>query len=290
MQPGKPGTCLRREQAEGVPAGPSSRRDQRTVTSPKKKKKLHVPNIHHHNHHRHLLSPLPTTTTTLNQFCDPLVERSCEMMTESSVRPSAEGVATGAAAAWWRHEQQTVRMALAAVSFHSAQQNTAPHKPKTGARGREVEGQVTHAGLRAQETPPLGAAGHPRGARAAEKSPQPAALPRGRPPNPQPARTGWGVGRGSGLISSPLPHSPSAGCQEEGRGGSKEEKDARHRASSEAGASLAARRASVTPHDRVREQAQRSLQAACRGVTEEEEEEEEATSSSRSSSWWPTFL
>ena len=48
-------------------------------------------------------------------------------------------------------------MALAAVSFHSAQRNTAPHKPKTRARGREVEEQVTHAGLRAQETPPLGA-------------------------------------------------------------------------------------------------------------------------------------
>ena len=32
--PGKPGTCLRREQAEGIPAGQSSRRDQCTGTGP----------------------------------------------------------------------------------------------------------------------------------------------------------------------------------------------------------------------------------------------------------------
>ena len=54
---------------------------------------------------------------------------------------------------WWRHKQQTVRMALAAATHHNAQQNAAP-RPKTGARAREVEEQVTHADLRAQKTPP----------------------------------------------------------------------------------------------------------------------------------------
>ena len=41
----------------------------------------------------------------------------------------------------------------------------------------------------------------------------------GWPPDPQPARTGWGVGRGSGLRRALLPHNPTAGGQEEGRGG-----------------------------------------------------------------------
>ena len=45
-----------------------------------------------------------------------------------------------------------------------------PLGPKTGARAREVEEQVSHAGLRAQKTPPPGGpAGHPAGALAAEK-------------------------------------------------------------------------------------------------------------------------
>ena len=61
---------------------------------------------------------------------------SCEMMAESSVRPSAGGVARRRRErrlrSWWRHEQQTVRMALAAATHHSAQQNAAPREPKTG--------------------------------------------------------------------------------------------------------------------------------------------------------------
>ena len=56
-----------------------------------------------------------------------------------------------------RHEQQTVRMALAAALHHSAgpkekveiQQNGAPRR-----QGREVEEQAAHAGLQAQKTPP----------------------------------------------------------------------------------------------------------------------------------------
>ena len=63
-----------------------------------------------------------------------------------------------------RHEQQTVRMALAAALHHSAgpkekvemQQNGAPRGQKTAARAREVEEQATHDGLRAQTAPPPG--------------------------------------------------------------------------------------------------------------------------------------
>ena len=60
-----------------------------------------------------------------------------------------------------RHEQQTVRMALAAALHHSAgpkekvemQQNGAPRGQKIAARaGEEVE-HATHYGPRAQETP-----------------------------------------------------------------------------------------------------------------------------------------
>ena len=77
-----------------------------------------------------------------------------------------------------RHEQQTVRIALAADLNHSAgpkekvemQENGAPRRQKTAARAGEVEEQATHAGPRAQKAPPPGgAAGQPCGARAAEK-------------------------------------------------------------------------------------------------------------------------
>ena len=71
---------------------------------------------------------------------------------------------------WWRHEQQTVRMALAAATHHSAQQNAAPRGPKAGARAREVEEQVTHGRPTATEGSSTGgAARHPCGARAADK-------------------------------------------------------------------------------------------------------------------------
>ena len=79
------------------------------------------------------------------------------MMAESSVRPSAGGVARRRRErrlrSWWRHEQQTVRMALAAATHHSAQQNAAPRGPKTGARVREGVEHEQHDGLRAQKPP-----------------------------------------------------------------------------------------------------------------------------------------
>ena len=51
---------------------------------------------------------------------------------------------------WLRHERMTVAMTLAEMTHH-----TAPREPKM-ARVGEVEEQVTHAGLRAQQTPPPG--------------------------------------------------------------------------------------------------------------------------------------
>ena len=63
-----------------------------------------------------------------------------------------------------RHEQQTVRTALAAALHHSAgpkekvemQQNGAPRGQETAARAREVEEQAAHARMWAQKTPPPG--------------------------------------------------------------------------------------------------------------------------------------
>ena len=74
---------------------------------------------------------------------------------------------------WWRHEQQSIAAVLATVSHHSYRKvDTAydgQRSQKIGTSTGEVEEQVTHAGLRAQKTPRGGAAGHPCGARAAEK-------------------------------------------------------------------------------------------------------------------------
>ena len=64
-----------------------------------------------------------------------------------------------------RHEQQTVRMALAAALHHSAgpkekkvelQQYAALRGQNTGARAREEVVQVAHVALRRQKTPPPG--------------------------------------------------------------------------------------------------------------------------------------
>ena len=63
-----------------------------------------------------------------------------------------------------QHEQQTVRMALAAALHHNAgpevkvemQQYGAPRGQKIAARAGEVEEQATHTGLRVPKTPPPG--------------------------------------------------------------------------------------------------------------------------------------
>ena len=108
------------------------------------------------NTQQHAPPPPPGSDRFVNSFL--LVCR--ERMDESSGRPSTGGVGRRRRErrlrSWLRHEQQTVRMALVAASHHSAQQNAAPRGPKTGARAREVEEQVTHVGLRAQKTPPPG--------------------------------------------------------------------------------------------------------------------------------------
>ena len=77
------------------------------------------------------------------------------MMAESSGQPSgaARRRRERRLRSMLRHEQQTVRMALAAALHHSAgpkekvemQQNGAPRGQKTAARAREVEEQATHS-------------------------------------------------------------------------------------------------------------------------------------------------
>ena len=63
-----------------------------------------------------------------------------------------------------RHERVAVAMAVAEATHHSSRGQ------KSATVIREVEEQVVHVGLRAQKTPPPGErAGHPAGARAAEK-------------------------------------------------------------------------------------------------------------------------
>ena len=120
-----------------------------------------------------------------------------------------------------RHEQQTVRMALAAALHHSAgpkgkvemQQNAAPRGPKTqGGGGASYARRPT--GTDGSSTG--GAARHPRGAWAAEERPHRAALLRRQPADPRPALSGRVGRRGCGLLRAPLPHGPGAGGQEEG--------------------------------------------------------------------------
>ena len=178
---------------------------------------------------------------------------------------------------WWRHEQTSIAAAVPTGLHHPAQRGGGVERRPTGTEdsgNREEVEHATHYGPRAQKTPPPGERpgilvepGPQRSDRSLRHS-SGEALPT------LPPCTGWGVGRGGGLLRSLLLHSPSAGGQEEGRGGGaggKAEEDARRRGSSQVGAPLAARRASVTPYGRAREQAQRSHPAAC-GVQEEEEE------------------
>ena len=65
---------------------------------------------------------------------------------------------------WQRHERMTVAKALAEATHHAA-----PRRQKPVSAIREVEEQVTHVGLRAQETPPPGSGRASCGALAAEK-------------------------------------------------------------------------------------------------------------------------
>ena len=77
-------------------------------------------------------------------------------MDESSERPTAGGVAPRRMRSWWRHEQQSIRMALGAAAHHSAQQYAALRGPKTGTRAREGEVHEMYDAPRRQNAP------HPR--------------------------------------------------------------------------------------------------------------------------------
>ena len=54
---------------------------------------------------------------------------------------------------WWRHEQQSIRMAFGVAAHHSAQQHAALRGPKTGTRAREGEVHVKYDAPRRQTTP-----------------------------------------------------------------------------------------------------------------------------------------
>ena len=183
-------------------------------------------------HARYLTVRTTHFGSRLNQVCDRAVflfpTCSCEMMAESSVRPSAGGVARRRRErrlrSWWRHEQQTVRMALAAATHHSAQQNAAPRGPKTGARAREGVEHEQHDGLRAQKPPLPGVRpgslfdpGPQRSDRTVRRSAGDG------PPDPWPAGTGWGVGRSSRRLHTPLPRCRCSVLEEVGGGGGGEE-------------------------------------------------------------------
>ena len=117
-----------------------------------------------------------------------------------------------------RHEQQTVRMALAAALHHSAglkekvemQQNGAPRGQKTAARAREEEEEhATHHGPRALNTPPPGE----RPGILAEPGPQRGDRSRRHFSGDCFPTLGLPVlaGRAGGLLRAPLPDSLCAG-------------------------------------------------------------------------------
>ena len=104
-----------------------------------------------------------TTTTRLRQVGDPFSRVLLFFVAESSGQPSgaARRRRERRLRSMLRHEQQTVRMALAAALHHSAglrekvekQQNGAPRGQKTAARAREGVEHELYEGLRAQKPP-----------------------------------------------------------------------------------------------------------------------------------------
>ena len=88
---------------------------------------------------------------------------------------------------WLKHERQSVAMALAEYTHHAS-------RSQTRARAREEVEHATHSGLRAQTTPPPGERPGLLLELAAEERPHRAALFRGQPADPRPARSGR-VGR-----------------------------------------------------------------------------------------------
>ena len=114
----------------------------------------YAPRPNHHHHHTHTTSlsspsslptPLPplhthtTTTTRLRQVCANFVFLCCTMMADPSGRPPAGGVAQRRRErrlrSWFQQEQQTVRMALATYSHHSAPRRQT--KARAGEEGHE---------------------------------------------------------------------------------------------------------------------------------------------------------
>ena len=104
---------------------------------------------------------------------------------------------------WLRHERMTVAMTLAEKLHHTSRGQ------KLARVGEEVVHDA-HDAPRGPMTPPPGER-HPAGARAAAKRPHRAALRRGRPADPRPARSGRVGRRGRGCSHPRLPHDQGVG-------------------------------------------------------------------------------
>ena len=121
-----------------------------------------------------------------------------------------------------RHERLAVAMAVAEALHHSSGPSPARRPTGPGDRHQSRGGGGASLALRptgTEDSSTRGAAGQSHRARAAAERPQIAGLRRGRPPDPWPAGTGWGVGRGCGRLHAPLPHGFCVGGQKEGAGG-----------------------------------------------------------------------
>ena len=148
------------------PAGQSSRRGWCAGTSPFNS--LHLCacmdrharatlslHHHHHHHHHHQAQTGCALLFFVGNRCAWLILAGDHLRVVSQRRRERR------LRSWYRHEQQTVRMALAAALHHSAglrekvekQQNGAPRGQKTAARAREGVEHELYEGLRAQKPP-----------------------------------------------------------------------------------------------------------------------------------------
>ena len=119
-------------------------------------RRTHGPNHHHHNHnhnHHHHHNHHQAQTGLCDRFCC-----ASPRMDEFSGQPmsAAQRRRQRRLRSMLRHEQQSIRMALATVMHHSYKVHTeygAPRSQTTATRASEGEVHEQHVGLRAQKRP-----------------------------------------------------------------------------------------------------------------------------------------
>ena len=120
----------------------------------------HCSHLNHHNHHK--LSFLKSAF-----FCV-----TCLMDASGQPLGAAQRRRQRRMRSWWRHEQASIAAAVP-LHHHSAQRSGGVVRRSTGTEDSGNREELEHAtlcGPGAQKNSPTGrAAGHPRGARAAEK-------------------------------------------------------------------------------------------------------------------------